>query len=332
GVYPLEGYATFFIAGRIKTRVSFILFSALEVAQIMATDSTNANTLIKEQVANFLVQPLERASVILNAGATVFNSSEPLRIPTIAEGVNPTWVGENELIPEDEVTTGEISLMPTNRKSLKVITRVSNELIRMATVGVSNVLEQRIVSDVRTKLDDALLSGDGAANSITGLLNQPGVTNGAFDASDPDSIIDAIGSLNALEVNPNRIIVSGADFTSLRKLKDNGGRYLLTPDITAGAVGSSVGTRVSVTSTFDASDPDSIIDAIGSLNALEVNPNRIIVSGADFTSLRKLKDNGGRYLLTPDITAGAVGSLFGIPVSVTNKLEAGTAIVGDMSA
>lgn len=228
----------------------------------MANDSTTANTLIKEQVANFLVQPLERASVILNAGATVFNSSEPLRIPTIAEGVNPTWVGENELIPEDEVTTGEIALMPTNRKSLKVITRVSNELIRMATVGVSNVLEQRIVSDVRTKLDDALLSGDGAANSITGLLNQPGVTTGAFDASDPDSIIDAIGSLNALEVNPNRIIVSGADFTSLRKLKDN----------------------------------------------------------------------GGRYLLTPDITAGAVGSLFGIPVSVTNKLEAGTAIVGDMSA
>ena len=73
----------------------------------------------------------------------MFNSSEPLRIPTIAEGVNPEWVGENELIPEDEVTTGEISLMPTNRKSIKVITRVSNELIRMATVSVSSVLEQR---------------------------------------------------------------------------------------------------------------------------------------------------------------------------------------------
>lgn len=228
----------------------------------MANDSTTANTLIKEQVAGFLVKPLERASVILNAGATVFNSSEPLRIPTITEGVNPEWVGENELIPEDEVTTGEISLMPTNRKSIKVITRVSNELIRMATVSVSSVLEQRIVSDVRTKLDDALLSGDGADNSITGLLNQPGVTTGAFDASDPDSILDAIGSLNALEVNPNRIIVSGADFTSLRKLKDS----------------------------------------------------------------------SGRYLLTPDITSGAVGSLFGIPVSVTNKLSAGTAIVGDMSA
>lgn len=157
----------------------------------MAIDSIKANTLIQEQVAGFLVQPLERASVVLNSGATLFDSSEPLRIPTISEGVNPSWVGENELIPEDEVATGEIALMPTNRKSLKVITRVSNELVRMATIGVSTVLEQRIVADVRAKLDDALLDGTGADNTITGLLNQPGVTTGVFDASKPDSLLDA---------------------------------------------------------------------------------------------------------------------------------------------
>lgn len=228
----------------------------------MAIDSIKANTLIQEQVAGFLVQPLERASVVLNSGATLFDSSEPLRIPTINEGVNPSWVGENELIPEDEVATGEIALMPTSRKSLKVITRVSNELVRMATIGVSTVLEQRIVADVRAKLDDALLDGTGEDDTITGLLNQPGVTTGVFDAGKPDSLLDAIGALNALEVTPNRIIVSGADFTTLRKLKDT----------------------------------------------------------------------AGRYLLTPDITAGAVGSLFGIPVSVTNKLKAGKAVVADMSA
>lgn len=228
----------------------------------MATDTVSANSLIREKVANMLVQPLEASSVILNAGATIFDSSEPLRIPTIEEGVNPAWVGENELIPEDEVQTGEISLMPSDRKSIKVITRVSNELIRQATIGVSGVLESRLVADVRNKLDTALLSGDGANKSITGLINQPGVTTGVFDAANPDSIIDAIGALNALEVNPNRLIVSGTDFTAMRKLKDN----------------------------------------------------------------------DGRYLLTPDISAGAVGSIHGIPVSITNKLTAGTAVLADMSA
>lgn len=228
----------------------------------MATDTVSANSLIREKVANMLVQPLEASSVILNAGTTIFDSSEPLRIPTIEEGVSPEWVGENELIPEDEVTTGEISLMPSDRKSIKIITRVSNELIRQATMGVSGVLESRLVADVRNKLDTALLEGDGADNSILGLVNQPNVTTGVFDASDPDSVIDAIGALNALEVNPTRLIVSGADFTEMRKLKDN----------------------------------------------------------------------SGRYLLTPDISAGAVGSIHGIPVSITNKLEAGTAVLADMSA
>lgn len=218
----------------------------------MATDTTSANSLIREKVANMLVQPLQASSVILNAGATIFDSSEPLRIPTIEEGVNPAWVGENELIPEDEVTTGEISLMPSDRKSIKVITRVSNELIRQATMGVSGVLESRLVADVRNKLDTALLQGDGADKSILGVVNQTGVTTGVFDASDPDSIIDAIGALNALEVNPNRLIVSGADFTEMRKLKDTAGRYLLTPDISAGAVGSIHGIPVSITNKLEA--------------------------------------------------------------------------------
>lgn len=218
----------------------------------MATDTVSANSLIREKVANMLVQPLEASSVILNAGATIFDSSEPLRIPTIEEGVNPAWVGENELIPEDEVTPGEINLMPSDRKSIKVITRVSNELIRQATIGVSGVLESRLVADVRNKLDTALLSGDGENKSILGLINQPDVTTGVFDASNPDSIIDAIGALNALEVNPNRLIVSGADFTAMRKLKDNDGRYLLTPDISAGAVGSIHGIPVSITNKLSA--------------------------------------------------------------------------------
>lgn len=218
----------------------------------MATDTVSANSLIREKVANMLVQPLEASSVILNAGATIFDSSEPLRIPTIEEGVNPAWVGENELIPEDEVTPGEINLMPSDRKSIKVITRVSNELIRQATIGVSGVLESRLVADVRNKLDTALLSGDGENKSILGLINQPDVTTGVFDASNPDSIIDAIGALNALEVNPNRLIVSGTDFTAMRKLKDNDGRYLLTPDISAGAVGSIHGIPVSITNKLSA--------------------------------------------------------------------------------
>ena len=193
----------------------------------MANSSTTASNLIVDQVSTLLIEPLEAASVVLAAGPTMFNSSEPLRIPTFTDGFDPQWVGENELIPEDDAAFGEIELMPTDRKSIKTITRVSNELIRMAKIGVSNVLQQKVVKDVANKLDDALLIGDGADKSVTGILNQPGVQTAAIDTANADSLIDAIGLARAAEVTPNRWFLSGADYLALQKLKDADGRYLL---------------------------------------------------------------------------------------------------------
>lgn len=203
----------------------------------MPVSSTTAATLVKDQISSALIEPLEKASVILSAGVTVFDSSEPLRVPTLSGQVNAAWVGENEEIPEaDGPTFGEIELMPKNRKSVKTLVRVSNELIRMATIGVSTVLQRRIVTDVKEKLDTALLSGDGADNAVTGLLNQPGIETASLDPTKVDSVLDALATMAAHEVTPNTLFMAGSDFFAIRKAKDAQGRYLLQPDITrAGA-------------------------------------------------------------------------------------------------
>lgn len=198
----------------------------------MPVDSTSANTLIVDQISSMMIEPLRAASVVLAANPTIFNSSEPLRVPTLTGETNPQWVGENELIPEAEnLEFGEIELMPTSRKSIKTITRVSNELIRMAKIGVSEVLQRRLVADVRAKLDDALLMGDGADNSVTGIINQENVTRGIWDPSDTDSILDGLATLAAAEVSPDRIMMNGSDFFGIRKLKDGDGRHLLQSDL-----------------------------------------------------------------------------------------------------
>lgn len=219
----------------------------------MPVDSTSANALIVEKVSSMLVEPLTAASVVLASNPTVFQSSEPLRVPTLTGDTNPEWVGENELIPEaDNLTFGEIELMPTNRKSIKTITRVSNELVRMAKIGVSEVLQRRLVGDVRDKLDTALLVGDGADNSVTGIINQPGVTTAPWDVADPDSILDGLATLAASEVSPTRILMNGTDFFSLRKLKDSDGRGLLQSDLTAEATYRIHGVPVTVTNKLPA--------------------------------------------------------------------------------
>lgn len=201
----------------------------------MAVSSNNAKSLIQERVADMLVEPLAAASTVLDANPQIIDSSEPVRVPTLTTELNPDWVGENELIPEVTSSFGELNLMPTDRKSIKAIVRVSNELIRMATHGVSQTLQTRLVTDVRDKLDTALLLGTGEDNTVTGLYKQPESLYSTFDPTDPDTILDAIALMSAEEITPTVIYMNGTDFFTMRKAKDTTGRALIQPDVTAGA-------------------------------------------------------------------------------------------------
>lgn len=230
----------------------------------MALGTGDIAELLNDQVASLLVQPLEAASVVLSSGVRIFDSAGVLRIPKLTGSSAVGFVGENEEIPSTHSTSfDEVVLMPTERKSLKVIERFSRESVRQSVIGLDSVLQARLVKVVQDALDAALLTGGGTSSSITGIINQAGVTTGAFDPTDPDSLLDAIGTLNALEVTPNRWFINGADFVTLRKVKK------------------------------------------------------------DATS--------NEYVLESDVTKDATYRLFGIPVTVTNKLAAGTAILADTS-
>lgn len=213
----------------------------------MAISTTEAQSLIQETIVPMLVEPLQAASVVLEAGPTIIDSSAPVRVPTLEAVTDPGWVGENELIPDtNTVEFGEIELLPTERKSIKTITRVSNELIRAATQNVSTILEARLVNDVRKKLDDGLLLGTGADNTITGIFNQTGTTPLEHDPADPDSYLDALAAASADESTPTTFYINGADFYSLRKIKDNNGRYIMTGGPAEGVPYALHGTNVKV--------------------------------------------------------------------------------------
>lgn len=228
----------------------------------MTNDTTSTSTLIQDQVASLLVQPLEAASVVLSSGVRIFDSSEPLRIPTLTGGISAGFVAEGAEITDKDVTFSEIKLMPSDRASIKALTKFTNEALRQSHVGLDAVLKARLVKDVSTALDKALLTGAGTSNSITGITKQSNTASGTLDNTDPDSILEAIGTCASNEVTPNRLFLSSADFTALRKVKASG---------------------------------------------------------------------TGDYMIQPDVTGAARYSLFGVPVTVTNRLDEGTAILADMS-
>jgi hypothetical protein len=59
----------------------------------MAIEVPGGNTtLLQSQIAQLLVQPLERASTFLSAGPIILDSASPVRVPRIASGASASFV------------------------------------------------------------------------------------------------------------------------------------------------------------------------------------------------------------------------------------------------
>ena len=200
----------------------------------MATQTTATfPTLQQTEIASLLVQPLESESVFLASGPKIIDTNGPIRIPRIASSLTVGFVGEGAQIPESSVGLDEVSMLPSNLKSLKVISRVTSEVLRSSAQSLDAILKQRLATDTAKALDVALFTGTGNANTIKGLLNQTGVATGVLDATKTDSLLDGIGIARANEVKPNRWFLSPADYLAIRKIKDTSGKYILQPDLTA---------------------------------------------------------------------------------------------------
>ena len=139
--------------------------------------------------------------------------------------------------------------MPSTRKSIKTLIRFTNELLRQSVIGLDATLKARLVTDVSSKLDTALLTGAGTSGSITGIINQAGIQTGTLDLDDADTLLDGIALASAAEVTPNRWFINGADFIKLRKLTEATGsaKYVLESDVTSGPTYRLFGIEVTVT-------------------------------------------------------------------------------------
>ena len=215
----------------------------------MATQTTSTlSTLQQSQIQSLLVQPLEAESVFLSSGPKIIDPNGPIRIPRISTGLSVGFVAEGGAIPETSVGMDEVTMLPSTLKSLKVMSRVTSEVLRSSAVALDAILKQRLTTDCAAALDAALFSGTGATNTIKGILAQSGVATGTLDADDADTLLDGIGVARANEVKPNRWFLSPADYLSIRKIKDLEGRYVLQPDITQDGREALFGVPVTVTS------------------------------------------------------------------------------------
>jgi HK97 family phage major capsid protein len=165
---------------------------------------------------------------------------------------SPDWHGENEQITEQDVEFDEIVLMPSTMKSVKVLTRFSNELARQSVVALDAALKDRLVTDVAAKLDAQFFSASGDGTTTPkGMFAWSGTQNVAVGGElTLDALLDAWGKALAANVNMSglRWVLTPRDFVALRKVKDGQDRYQLQPDPTQDGVFRLFGAPVTVTS------------------------------------------------------------------------------------
>ena len=200
----------------------------------MAIEVTSGNsTLIQSQVADLLVQPLEQVSTFLAAGPVILDSSSPVRVPRIVCGVTAGFVAEGAQITDGDVAFDEVTLLPSTLKGLKVLVKLSNELIRTSVVGLESVLRTRLVTDVANALDAALWDGAGTSNTIKGILRATGIETGVLDLADPDSLIDGLAKAQGNKVSPTHWVMTSSSWATLRKNKtaaSGSKQYLFDPN------------------------------------------------------------------------------------------------------
>jgi HK97 family phage major capsid protein len=220
----------------------------------MPVDTTTAPQLTTEEVQSILVGPLEHASIFLASGPRIFDTpARPVRVPLLTGSAEPDWIGESAQITEKDATFDEVTLLPDTMKSVKVITRFSNELARQSVIALDAALRDRLVRDVAAKLDHAFFGGDGgspAGSEPLGLVNWTGTQEiTAVGAIALDDLHDAVGLLLAVGADPTRArwVMRPSTFTTLRKLKDGAQRYQLEPDPTEAGVFRLLGLPVAVT-------------------------------------------------------------------------------------
>ncbi|MCK3768561.1 phage major capsid protein [Microbacterium aerolatum] len=220
----------------------------------MAISTTTAAELTAEQVQSILVKPLEQQSVFLAAGPRIFDTDgSPVRIPKLGSATSPDWYGENELIADEDVDFDEVTLLPSTIKSVKTLTRFSNELARQSVVSLDAAIKDRLVKDVADKLDTAFIAGTGDTGTTpTGILNYAGAQEvDEVGAIGLDAILDAWGLLLAANANiaSTKWLMRPETFVALRKIKsgtDSNG-YVLTPDPTQDGVFRLFGSQVIIT-------------------------------------------------------------------------------------
>lgn len=162
-----------------KAQGAFIPFDALE------TRATNNTTTAADLVATNhrpqdYIGALRASNIVRQMGVrTLTGLSGDVVIPKYGTGLSLGWVGEEEAVPESNMTFDSITLTPKHTGGK---TEMSRQLIQQSSPDIESLIREDLSFLVAKNIDEAILAGTGVKDPL-GIINTLGVLTGDTPAT-----------------------------------------------------------------------------------------------------------------------------------------------------
>lgn len=213
----------FHVPGAQNTRAAYQVGTPIQGGNLVATNL----------LAGSFIEVLRNASVTGKLGATYLTGLVgKVDIPRRSAATGTYWVGESGAITEAEATFDKVSLTPKTIAARSIMSRLA---LLQATPDVEMLARMDLIAQMALGVDLAALSGTGAGNQPTGIVNQSGVVSVVGGVNGANWSFDTLIQLkygvkvaNAVQSNL-AFALNSKTIGYLSTLKATTGQYLWEP-------------------------------------------------------------------------------------------------------
>ena len=263
----------------------------------VGTATAGGHTVSTDLLANATVELLRNRSVCAALGARqMAGLVGNVAIPRQTSGAAAYWLAESGAPTESQPAFDQLSLSP---KTVGAYVDISRRLLKQSSLDIEQFVRGDLAQSLATAIDAAALSGSGASNQPTGLLNTSGLTatTGAVSWSTLVALETSAATANASDANAGYLINPAQLGTLKTTLKSAGlAGYLLEgaaiPDTPfRGTIG---GLRVAVSNQMTAGKIAFTSDwselAVASWGVLDINIDTATFSNSGGVRIVALQD------------------------------------------
>lgn len=167
----------------------------------VATEGSNpaGGYLVPEQFSQTIITLLNEWGVARQECQVFPMTRDQLSIPKRNGGVTATWTAEGAAITASDMSWAQVNL---NAKSLKVLSRITNELFEDSIVNLADVISVEAANAISEAEDDAWINGDGSSQygGIVGVVGAMNATEGFASVYTAAAGVDTYGEVTVTDL------------------------------------------------------------------------------------------------------------------------------------